>query len=210
MELGERYTGVTFPYPDAKAYLLLTFDGIADQVASNAARVREVVKNAGAQDILELTDPNLSADIWRVRGCFVKAVEAFSEQEPVDLVVPIDQTAEFIRFVHQTEAQTGMQMVAFGHAGDGNVHLCIVRGDRSDEQWDRELTKNMFTLYNYAYELGGLTSGEHGIGIAKRPYFLANTNQDNLDVMRALKDALAAKHILNDHISYLKGGCAHD
>ncbi len=204
VELGERYTGVTFPYPDAKAYLLLTFDGIADQVASNAARVREVVKNAGAQDILELTDPNLSADIWRVRGCFVKAVEAFSEQEPVDLVVPIDQTAEFIRFVHQTEAQTGMQMVAFGHAGDGNVHLCIVRGDRSDEQWDRELTKNMFTLYNYAYELGGLTSGEHGIGIAKRPYFLANTNQDNLDVMRALKDALDAKHILNDHISYLK------
>ena len=122
----------------------------------------------------------------------------------MDLVVPINRSAEFIEFVHDTEARTDMQMVAFGHAGDGNVHLCIVRGSRSDADWQRELTQNMFALYNKAYALGGLTSGEHGIGIAKRPYFLANTPKQNLDVMRSLKDALDPRHILNDHISYLK------
>ena len=139
-----------------------------------------------------------------MRGCLVKAVEAFSEQEPVDLVVPINRTAEFIEFVHKLEAESGMQMIAFGHAGDGNVHLCVVRGKRSDEEWEHELKANMTRLYNKAYELGGLTSGEHGIGLAKRPYFLANTSENNLEVMRAIKDALDAKHILNDHISYLK------
>lgn len=204
VELGERYTGVHFPCPEAKAYILLTFDGVADQVRPNAARVRAVAERTGALDYIELNDPALAADIWRVRGCFVKAVEAVSEQEPVDLVVPIDKTAEFIEFVHRTEAETGMAMIAFGHAGDGNVHLCIVRGDRDEQTWHSELSRNMTTLYNKAYALGGLTSGEHGIGLAKRPYFLSNTPEENLGVMRAVKDALDSKHILNDHISYLK------
>lgn len=203
VELGERYTGVRFPCPQAQAYILLTFDGFSGQVQESARRVREVAFANGALDFLELSDPVLAGDIWRVRGCFVKAVEAFSEQEPVDLVVPINRTAEFISFVHEVEARTHMQMVAFGHAGDGNVHLCIVRGTREQEVWERELSDNMFTLYNKAHELGGLTSGEHGIGLAKRPYFLLNTSTDNLDVMRSIKEALDAKHILNDHISYL-------
>ena len=81
----------------------------------------------------------MAAEIWKVRGALVKAVEAVSEQEPVDLVVPINRSAEFVTFVHQVEVETGVQMVAFGHAGDGNVHLCIVRGDRNQETWEREL-----------------------------------------------------------------------
>ena len=204
VELGEKFTGVTFPCPEAQAYILLTFDGLKDQVASSAARVQGVAEKTGALGYIELDDPALAADIWKVRGCFVKAVEAFSEQEPVDLVVPINRTADFIAFVHETEAKTGMQMVSFGHAGDGNVHLCIVRGDRSDEVWQKELHENMQTVYGKAYALGGITSGEHGIGVSKRPYFLGHTAPENLAVMRTIKDALDEKHILNDHISYLE------
>ena len=204
VELGERFTGLSFPCPQASAYILLTFDGTADQVAQNVDRVRAVVRDCGALDFIPLTDPVYAADIWRVRGCLVKAVEAVSEQEPVDLVVPINKTAEFIAHVHRTEASTDMQMVSFGHAGDGNVHLCIVRGARNEETWTRELHEVMTNVYGKAYEMGGLTSGEHGIGIAKRPYYLSATPQVNLDVMRAVKTALDEKHILNDHISYLK------
>ncbi len=204
IELGEKFTGLKFPVPEAGAYIILTFDGRENEVLSSAELVKSVAMKAGALDYITLDDPAKAADIWKVRGCLVKAVEAVSEQEPVDLVVPINRTAEFIRFVHETEAKTGMQMVAFGHAGDGNVHLCIVRGNRTEEQWTKELHENMTTVYNYAYSLGGLTSGEHGIGIAKRPYFLSATAPDNLEVMRSIKTALDQKHILNDHISYLK------
>ena len=204
VELGERFTGLSFPCPQASAYILLTFDGTADQVAQSVERVRGVVRDCGALDFIPLTDPAYAADIWRVRGCLVKAVEAVSEQELVDLVVPINKSAEFIAHVHRTEAATGMQMVSFGHAGDGNVHLCIVRGNRDEETWARELHEVMTNVYGKAYEMGGLTSGEHGIGIAKLPYYLAATPQVNLDVMRAVKTALDEKHILNDHISYLK------
>lgn len=204
VEMGEKYTGVSFPCPEAQAYILLTFDGFQDQVQSSVNRLQAVAENTGALSFIPLSDPQLSQDIWRVRGCFVKAVEAVSEQEPVDLVVPIDQTHKFISFVHETEAKSGVQMISFGHAGDGNVHLCIIRGNRDDETWEKELHAVMQTIYGKAYELGGLTSGEHGIGLAKRPYFLKNTAPENLDVMRAIKSALDEKHILNDHISYLK------
>lgn len=204
VELGEKFTGLKFPVPGAGAYIILTFDGMENSVRESAELVRSVVLKAGALDYITLDDPEQAANIWKIRGCLVKAVEAVSEQEPVDLVVPINRTADFIGFVHETERRTGMQMVAFGHAGDGNVHLCMVRGKRTDEQWEHDLHDNMTTVYNYAYSLGGLTSGEHGIGVAKRPYFLGATNPDNLDVMRSIKTALDAKHILNDHISYLK------
>ena len=202
--LGERYTGLRFPCPQAQAYILLTFDGLAQEVEQQVQRAETVVRKAGAIDYIPLKDAAQAADIWQIRGCLVKAVEAVSEQEPVDLVVPVSKAAEFVAYVHEVEAATGMQMVAFGHAGDGNVHLCIVRGERDDDTWSRELHDVMHTVYGKAYELGGLTSGEHGIGIAKRPYFLENTPAANLALMRAVKDAFDPKHILNDHISYLK------
>lgn len=202
--LGERYTGVVFPRQDAQAYILLTFDGTSEVVKDSVQRAKAAAERTGALDFIPLTDPQLAADVWKVRGCFVKAVEAFSEQEPVDLVVPINKTAEFIRFVHELERKTSIQMVSFGHAGDGNVHLCIVRGSRSQEEWDTQLKSAMSILYRKAHELGGLTSGEHGVGMAKQPYFFENTPQKNLEVMRSIKTALDPAHILNDHISYLR------
>lgn len=204
ISLGEDFTGLKFPCPEAGAYIIVTLDGRESEVSGNAELLREAAVKAGALDFITLDDPETAANIWKVRGCLVKAVEAVSEQEPVDLVVPIDKTADFIRRVHEVEEKSGMQMVAFGHAGDGNVHLCMVRGNRDDQQWEHDLRQNMTEVYNYAYSLGGLTSGEHGIGVAKRPYYLSSVSPDNLAVMRAIKSAMDEKHILNDHISYLE------
>ena len=99
-----------------------------------------------------------------------------------------------------------MQMVSFGHAGDGNVHLCVVRGERDEETWQRELHENMDRAYAEAYRLGGVASGEHGIGLSKRPYFLCQTAKENLQAMNAIKTALDPQHILNNGKSYLTGG----
>lgn len=204
--LGEQYSGVEYPCKDAGSFILLTFDGRSAQVQDSVERVRHTAKEHGAMDYIVLTDPKQAADIWRVRGALVKAVEAVSEQEPVDIVVPISKTADFIAFINALEQESGMQMVSFGHAGDGNVHLCVVRGDRDEETWQRELKQNMEKAYAKAYALGGVTSGEHGIGISKRHYFLHETPKANLEVMNRIKDALDPLHILNDKKSYILGG----
>lgn len=212
VKLGEDFLGVKYPYPEAGSYILLTFDGHATEVRENAERIRKLALDGGALAYLPLTDTAQNnpsndipsaADIWKVRGALVKAVEAFSEQEPVDIVVPIDKTAEFISFINKLNEESGMQMVSFGHAGDGNVHLCVVRGDRDLKTWHKELKANMDKAYHKAYELGGITSGEHGIGISKRRYFLRETPGENLEVMNRIKDALDPKHILNDKKSYI-------
>lgn len=203
VSLGEQFSGVRYPRPDAGSYILLTFDGHAEEVAANTERVRKLALANNALDYLVLDDPAYAADIWKVRGALVKAVEAVSEQEPVDIVVPISKTAEFIRFINELEAESGMQMVSFGHAGDGNVHLCVLRGDRDEERWQRELKENMEKAYHKAYQLGGVSSGEHGIGIGKRHYFLRETRRENLRAMNSIKDALDPLHILNDKKSYI-------
>lgn len=212
VKLGEDFLGVKYPCPEAGSYILLTFDGHATEVRENAERIRKLTLDGGALAYLPLTDTAQNnpsndipsaADIWKVRGALVKAVEAFSEQEPVDIVVPIDKTAEFISFINKLDEESGMQMVSFGHAGDGNVHLCVVRGDRDLKTWHKELKANMDKAYHKAYELGGITSGEHGIGISKRRYFLRETPGENLEIMNRIKDALDPKHILNDKKSYI-------
>ncbi len=203
--LGEDFSGVKYPCPEAGSYILLTFDGQENEVKANLERGHALALANGALDYVVLEDPACAADIWKVRGALVKAVEAVSEQEPVDIVVPISRTADFIAFVNELEASSGVRMVSFGHAGDGNVHLCVVRGDRDDETWERELHAVMDQAYHKAYELGGVASGEHGIGISKRRYFLRESAKENLIVMNQIKDALDPLHILNDQKSYIGG-----
>lgn len=132
----------------------------------------------------------------------VKGVEAVSEQEPLDIVVPINQIDAFVNFVNAFEKECGMRMISFGHAGDGNVHLCVVRGDRDDETWEKELDANLTVLYDKAYALGGLASGEHGIGLSKQKYLMKASKPENIALMKRVKAAFDEKNILNAGISY--------
>jgi glycolate oxidase len=202
IRLGEEFLHIRFPYPSAKAYIILTFDGREEEVQANIQRIKEVVLAREALDFILLEDKELSENVWKLRGALVKAVEAVSEQEPVDIVVPINKTAEFIEFVNELEEHTGMHMVSFGHAGDGNVHLCVVRGTRTQLEWEKERSKNMSIIYHKAYGLCGLTSGEHGIGLTKKEYFLKETDDVSLNLMRRVKAAFDKKSILNSHKAY--------
>lgn len=202
VQLGEDFLHLKFPLSDAKAYLLLTFDGKEAEITDNIKTVEKVVKKAGASAFLALEDPKTAADVWRIRGCLVKSVEAVSEQEPLDMVVPINQIDTFVNFINEYERQCGMRMISFGHAGDGNVHLCVVRGDRDDAAWEKELDQNLTVLYRKCAELGGLASGEHGIGLSKQKYMLAAANPANIALMKRVKAAFDEKRILNPGISY--------
>ena len=96
-----------------------------------------------------------------------------------------------------------LQMIRFGHAGDGNIHLCMVRGNRTEIEWEEELQENMNAIYQKAFSLGGLTSGEHGIGLRKRSFYLGETAKQNLELMRQIKRAFDEREILNRHKAYL-------
>lgn len=103
IKLGEDFLHIRFPYPEAKAYLILTFDGREEEVLANVQRAKNALLGTKALDFIVLEDKKLLEDVWKLRGALVKAVEAVSEQEPVDIVVPINRTAEFIGFINELE-----------------------------------------------------------------------------------------------------------
>ena len=201
VKLGEDFLKIKFPL-ESEAYLLLTFDGSKEEIDSAFSKLGEVLKSS-AEKIISLDDSELSQNVWRIRGCLVKAVEAVSEQEPLDIVVPISKIPDFVEFVNELESQSGMQMISFGHAGDGNVHLCVVRGNRSDEEWETELHANLEKLYAKAHNLEGLISGEHGLGVSKRDFFFKETPAANVALMNSVKQAFDPQGILNPKISYV-------
>lgn len=202
VKLGEDFLKLRFPEPDAAAYILLTFDGNKREINDHIIEIHKVAEANGAKSVISLDDKEIAGTVWKIRGVLVRAVEAVSEQEPLDIVVPINKIDVFVNFVNELEAKSGMRMISFGHAGDGNVHLCVVRGDRDDATWERELDENLEILYREATELGGLVSGEHGIGLSKQKYLKEVTNPENLLLMKKIKRAFDDRNILNSGVSY--------
>lgn len=203
VSLGEKFLNLQWPDKESEAYLLLTFDGSSEEIEGAIRKLKKVVQDS-SNKVIVLDDSELSNNVWKIRGCLVKAVEAVSEQEPLDIVVPISNVDAFVKYVNQLEAESKMQMISFGHAGDGNVHLCVVRGNRSEEDWQKELHNNLEKLYEEAHNLGGLISGEHGIGVSKRDFFFAETDTKNVLLMNNIKSAFDPKRLLNNGISYTK------
>lgn len=203
VELGENYTGVKVPHPEAQAYLLLIIDGGKPETEYKTEQLKKLSKETNALDFLPLYG-KAADDIWRMRGAFQKAVEAFSEQEPVDVVVPVNKTGEFIQFVHEYEEKSGVKIYSFGHAGDGNVHLSMLRESRNQSEWDEERCKALTEIFEKAKSLGGLPSGEHGIGVSKQKYYLRITDEINIRVMNSVKNAFDERGILNPGKTYHK------
>lgn len=202
--LGERFLDKEFPFPEATAYLLLTFDGSQQSVEHALQEGRRVLLENGALDFLALTDPEVRANVWAIRAALAKSVKASGVWEPVDTVVPVNRIADFVQYVNELSQELSVRIVAFGHAGDGNVHLCIIKDQIPDDKWPQVLDLTLDKLYAKAYALGGLTSAEHGIGKAKRKYFLANTDPAVVELMRAVKQAFDPKGLFNVHDGYAR------
>lgn len=201
--LGENFLHTSYPCPQAGSYILLTFDGTREEVAKSLEALDRLARKNHALDVIVLDDPEYASRIWQVRGALCTAVEAVSQQEPIDIVVPLDRIPDFIGRVSELEAEYGLQMVSFGHAGDGNVHLCIVRGTLGQQEWEQKLAAVLEELYACTYASHGLASGEHGIGLQKRIYFHKHTDPVNIALMNGIKDAFDPAHILNDGKSYV-------
>ena len=194
---SEDYLGKKFPCGIGEAFLLLTFDGDNIEIEKNCNKVAKVVKENGALDFIILEDIEDIEDAWSIRGALVSAVESVSEEEPIDIVVPISNIAKFVEYTKTLEGKYGIEIVSFGHAGDGNVHLCVVRNDIEINEWKEKNHQLLSELYLKSYELNGLPSGEHGIGLNKKEYFKMTTDKVNIEIMKSIKKVFDSNRILN-------------
>jgi glycolate oxidase len=196
---AEEFLGKKFPDNQSDAYLLLKFDGnSAEEIQASFDKVADICLEQGALDILFADTDERNDSIWKARGAFLEAIKASTTlMDEVDVVVPRNKVSEMVEFSHQLQDKIGIRIKSFGHAGDGNLHIYVLKDNLTEEEWKKRLNLAMDEMYKKARELNGQVSGEHGIGYAKKPYLNQSLAPEILEIMRGIKKAFDPKGILN-------------
>jgi glycolate oxidase len=132
-----------------------------------------------------------------MRRKVAEAVKSHSVYKEEDTVVPRYQLPALLKGVKEVGAKYGFRSICYGHAGDGNLHVNIVKDALTDEQWNDMLPKAITEIFTITRSLGGTLSGEHGIGYVQRPYMHLVFNATELMVMKGIKSVFDPQGILN-------------
>ena len=196
---SEDYLGKKFPDTKNDAYILFTFDGNTDeQIDADLKAVADLCLELGAIDAYIVDTEERKKSVWSARGAFLEAIKASTtEMDECDVVVPVNKIDEFIKFTHSLAKENNVRIPSFGHAGDGNLHIYICKDSLSEEEWQKTLNLCFDSMYQKAEELGGLVSGEHGIGYAKKEYLKKQYGETPIALMQGIKKVFDDKNILN-------------
>jgi len=196
---AREYLGSTMELPeDVQAHLLIEVDGNDKEVL-----FREMENIAGLMEafptgeILFAEDSEQKNELWRLRRVVGEAVKHGSIYKEEDTVVPRAYLPELLRVVKQTGNKYGFRSVCYGHAGDGNLHVNIVKGDLTDAFWKDELPGAIREIFTYVHSVKGTISGEHGIGYVQRPYMDIVFSDVQMNLMRQIKQLFDPKGLLN-------------
>lgn len=182
---------------EARALLLIELDGSAETLESQVTQVATTAKTRGCLQLGTAITAAEQSALWQARKQLSPALRTLSPGKiNEDIVVPVAQIPELIRRVDQLSASYGIRIVNFGHAGNGNIHTnLLIDPTQADEARRAKLCLN--DLFALVIELGGALSGEHGIGLEKRPYMTLQYGEVELRLMRDIKRVFDPLGILN-------------
>lgn len=182
----------------AEAHLLIEVDGNAtDILMQDCETILRVVEQFEAGEVLFADDQAKKDALWYLRRRVGEAVKRHSIYKEEDTVVPRFKLPALLRGVKDIGKQYGFESVCYGHAGDGNLHVNIIKGELSDQQWNEELPKAIRELFELVKRLGGTISGEHGIGLVQKDYMDIAFAPAALDLMWQMKKVFDPQLILN-------------
>jgi len=164
---------------------------------AEAERVSIELEKHHCGELLFADHAQQKSELWKLRRSVAEAVKANSVYKEEDTVVPRAHLPELLQTVKQIGLKYGFQSVCYGHAGDGNLHVNIIKGNLSDPIWHDTLPKAISELFTEVVRLGGTLSGEHGIGLVQKNYMPIALNQVQLSIMKKIKLAFDPNNILN-------------
>ena len=195
---AEKKVGKTMPHHDSEAYLIIRIEGDKEEeLYENAEGISEICMRNNAVDVLVADTKERQDRIWDIRSIFYEAIVKSGTVELVDAAVPPSKIPEYVEKVKELSRKYGIRILSYGHAGDGNIHVHPIKGDLSDEEWSEKLPKLMEDLYREARALGGVVSGEHGIGWTKKRYLPICLDEEEIRLMREIKRIFDPNNILN-------------
>jgi glycolate oxidase len=183
---------------DVQAHLLIEVDGNdTDVLMKDMEGIAEIVMQFDAGDILFAEDAQQKAELWKMRRRVGEAVKSHSIYKEEDTVVPRAELPVLLKGVKDIGNRYGFKSVCYGHAGDGNLHVNIIKGELSDEQWNGSLKSGIREIFDLVKGLGGTISGEHGIGLVQKEYMPIVFDPVQMQLMKSIKKIFDPNNILN-------------
>ena len=207
LDLMDRYTlaavrkAVAPELPEADALLIMEADGEPEIAKREIEEMARIAREHGAISLECSDDPKERERLWKARKSVLPVLSRYSETTvsvPLidDLSVPPSKVPATIRAIEEASARYGVDIGTYGHIGDGNLHCKVLIDVEDPDQWNRAFMA-AYDIYRAVVELGGLLSGEHGVGISKAPFALLQYGKPEIEAMRALKEALDPVGIMN-------------
>ena len=191
--------GVSVPIKEEiRAHLLIEVDGnYPDVLFQEAEKITEVLEQFEIDEVLFADTEDQKNALWKLRRAVGEAVKSNSVYKEEDTVVPRYALPILLKGVKDAGKKYGFHTVCYGHAGDGNLHINIVKGDMSDENWITEVPKGIVEIFELTVQLKGTLSGEHGIGYVQKDYMPLAFNATELSLMKGIKKLFDPLGILN-------------
>ena len=195
MRAVEHFKPVGLPR-EAEAVLLIELDGYPSTIIREAERVADICRHLGAE-VSMAEDEEARAKLWEARRAVSPALYHVSPTKiNEDIVVPRNRIPDMLKRLTRLSEESGIKIVNFGHAGDGNIHVNIM-GDRNNEEEYAKGVELVKQVFKETLELGGTLSGEHGVGLTKAPYIGMEISETGLSIMKSIKQVFDPKNILN-------------
>ena len=192
----EDFAGIGLP-TDVEALLLVEVDGHAAEVEEQARQIEELALRLGARKVQRAAS---AEEGLRLASARRSAFSALARLAPTvvleDITVPRSELTRMVERVQDVGRRYDLKVGTFGHMGDGNLHPTFLTDERNAEEMER-LEGAMREVFEYAVELGGTITGEHGVGLAKKPYLGGQLGEVGLEVSQRLKASFDPKGILN-------------
>jgi glycolate oxidase len=184
--------------PEWEALLLVEVDGNnMDILYSDCEVISGIMQQHGCDEILLADTADQKASLWKIRRKVGEAVKSNSVYKEEDTVVKRAELPKLLRGVKGIGKKYGFSSVCYGHAGDGNLHVNIIKGELSDEVWNTKLPIAITEIFELCKSLGGTISGEHGIGLVQKQYMPIIFPKHQLELMRGIKKVFDPNYILN-------------
>jgi len=194
----EEYANRETPYHDHEAFLMIVLEGeTQDETYKAAGSIEEICLRHGAIETYVPTSQSAKKKLLEAREKFYPALKRLGPLELADVVVPRSKIPEFIDRVKDISRAHSVPILAYGHAGDGNVHLHLLGKDMDNDDWHKKSSKVFQDIYRLGKSLGGVISGEHGLGFEKKGYLRITTDNEVIELMKRIKRAFDPNNILN-------------
>ncbi|MFY0642990.1 MAG: FAD-binding protein [Bacteroidia bacterium] len=185
--------------PAIDAYLLIEVDGDeVDSLYKSCEGINEVLEQHGVKEVLLAESSDQKEQLWSVRRNISEAVKLHSVYKEEDTVVKRALLPELLKGVKDIGVEHGFTSICYGHAGDGNLHVNIIKGEMSDQDWNgSHLEEGIRKIFRLCKKLGGTISGEHGIGLVQKKYLNEVMPLSQIALMKSIKQVFDPNGILN-------------